>query len=149
MKIFYTLLPSYCLFVNGFPIWGWCIVKLSWQQSLVANISLSYSLNSLVPGRCSYNLESLQWRHNGRDIVSNHQPHDCLLNGLFRRRSKKTSKLRVTGLCAGNSPHKWPVTRKMFPFDDVIMQHFYQVISRTHILRISSKMWMPRNLTDD
>ena len=28
----------------------------------------------------------------------------CLLNGLFRRRSKKTSKLRVTGLCAGNSP---------------------------------------------
>ena len=24
-----------------------------------------------------------------------------------------------------NSPHKWPVTRKMFPFDDVIMWHFY------------------------
>ena len=46
----------------------------------------------------------LQWRHNGRDNVSNHQPHDCLLNCLFRRRSKKTSKLRVTGLCVGNSP---------------------------------------------
>ena len=47
---------------------------------------------------------ALQWRHNGRDSVSNHQHHDCLLNRLFRRRSKKTSKLRVTGLCAGNSP---------------------------------------------
>ena len=47
---------------------------------------------------------TLQWRHNGRDSVSNHQPHDCLLKRLFRRRSKKTSKLRVTGLCAGNSP---------------------------------------------
>ena len=47
---------------------------------------------------------SLRWRHNGRDGVSNHQPHDCLLNRLFRRRSKKTSKRRVTGLCAGNSP---------------------------------------------
>ena len=47
---------------------------------------------------------SLRWRHNGRDGVSNHQPHDCLLNGLFRRRSKKASKLRVTGLCVGNSP---------------------------------------------
>ena len=46
----------------------------------------------------------LQWRHNGRDSVSNHQPHDCLINRLFRRRSKKTSKLRVTGLCAWNSP---------------------------------------------
>ena len=47
---------------------------------------------------------SLQWRHNGRDSVSNHQPHDCLLNCLFRRRWKKTSKLRVTVLCVGNSP---------------------------------------------
>ena len=46
----------------------------------------------------------LQWRHVERDGVSNHQPHDCLLNRLFRRRSKKTSKLRVTGLCEGNSP---------------------------------------------
>ena len=46
----------------------------------------------------------LQWRDNEHDGVSNRQPHDCLLNGLFRRRSKKISKLRVTGLCAGNSP---------------------------------------------
>ena len=46
----------------------------------------------------------LQWRHNERDDVSNHQPHHCLLNRLFRRRGKKTSKLRVTGLCARNSP---------------------------------------------
>ena len=49
-------------------------------------------------------LRPLRWRHNGGDGVSNHQPHDCLLNRLFRRRSKKTSKIRVTGLCAGNSP---------------------------------------------
>ena len=47
---------------------------------------------------------TLLWRHNRRDGISNHQPHGCLLNRSFRRRSKKTSKLRVTGLCAGNSP---------------------------------------------
>ena len=47
---------------------------------------------------------TLQWLHNGRDSVSNHQPHGCLLNRLFRRRSKKTPKLCITGLCAGNSP---------------------------------------------
>ena len=46
----------------------------------------------------------LQWRHHGPDGVSNHQPHHCLLNCLFKCRSKKTSKLRVTGLCEGNSP---------------------------------------------
>ena len=38
------------------------------------------------------------------DGVSNHRHFDYLLNRLFRRRSKKTSKLRVTGLSAGNSP---------------------------------------------
>ena len=70
---------------------------------------------------------SLHWCHNDHDGVSNHQPHGCILNRLFRRRSKKTSKLRVTGLCEGNSPgpvnspHKGPVTWKLFPFDDVIM----------------------------
>ena len=47
---------------------------------------------------------SLRWRHNEWDGVSNHQPHDCLLNRLSGCRSKKTSKPRVTGLCAGNSP---------------------------------------------
>ena len=50
-------------------------------------------------------ISSWQWRHNGCDGVSNHQPHHCVLNRVFWRRSKKTSKLRVTGL-------KWnlPVT---------------------------------------
>ena len=46
----------------------------------------------------------LKWRHNEGDCVSNQQRFDCLLNRLFRRRSKETSKLRVTGLCEGNLP---------------------------------------------
>ena len=71
---------------------------------------------------------TLQWRNNGCDSVSNHQPHDCFLNRLFRRISKKTSKLRVTGLCAGNSPGTGEFPAQMannaekFPFDDVIME---------------------------
>ena len=47
---------------------------------------------------------SLQWRHNKCDGVSNHRCFDCLPHRLSRRRSKKTLKLRVTGLCEGNSP---------------------------------------------
>ena len=43
----------------------------------------------------------LQWRHIERDGVSSHRRLDCVLNRLFRRRSKKTSKLRVTGLFEG------------------------------------------------
>ena len=74
----------------------------------------------------------LHWRHNDHGGVLNHQPHDCLLNRLFRRRWKKTSKLRVTGLCAGNSPglvkspHKGPVTRKMVPFDHLMTSSWQQ-----------------------
>ena len=102
-----SLLTHICVTLSQW-VNGWH----NWLHALVLHLAFPYTL---------------RWRHNERDSVSNHQPHDCLLNGLFRRRSKKTSKLRVTGLCAGNSPgpvnypHKGPVTRKMFPFDDVIM----------------------------
>ena len=67
----------------------------------------------------------LQWRHNERDGVSNHQPYDCLHNRL--RPKQKKSKLRTTGFLRGinrwpvYSPHKWPVTPKMFSFNYVIM----------------------------
>ena len=100
---------------------------------------------SLSRGNTSDLVATSRWRHNGRDGVSNHQPQDCLLNHLFRRRSKKTSKLRVTGLCAGihrgpmNSPHKWPVTRKMFPFHDVIM-FWWVYVADTHPQSNSSKL---------
>ena len=78
-------------------------------------------------------LVTLQWRHNGCDGVSNHQPHHCLLNCLFRRRSQKHQSsaslafVREIHRWPVNFPHKWPVTRNMFPFNDVIMklEHWY------------------------
>ena len=48
-------------------------------------------------------MSPLQWYHNDRDGISIHQPHYCLFNPLFNHRWMKTSKLRVTGLCDGNS----------------------------------------------
>ena len=82
--------------------------------------------SKIVPRSLTEILDSLRWRHNGHDSVSNHQPHDCLPNRLFRRRSKKTSKLRVTGLCA--VPGEFPAQmasygEEMFPFDDLIMYY--------------------------
>ena len=76
----------------------------------------------------------LQWRHNEQDGVSNHQRLECLLNRLFRPRSKKTSKLR---LCEGN-PAQGPVTRKMFPFDDVIIDNPF-VIGLKHFFHWKRK----------
>ena len=53
---------------------------------------------------CCLGSISLQWCHNGRDGVSNHRRLGCLLNRLLRRRSKKTSKLRVAGLYMEHPP---------------------------------------------
>ena len=47
---------------------------------------------------------ALQWHHNEHGDFSNRQRPNCLLNILFGRRSKKTPKLSVTGLCDGNPP---------------------------------------------
>ena len=92
---------------------------------------------------------ALRWRHNGHVGVSNHQPPDCLLNRSFRCRSKKTSKLASLAFVRGihrvpvNSPHKGPVTRKTFQFDDVIMVFLVQMShypsERTSSLTMSPK----------
>ena len=73
---------------------------------------------------------TLQWRHNGHYGVSNHQPHDCLLNRLYsgadqRKHQSSASLAFARGIHRWpvNSPHKGPVPRKMFPFDDVIIKY--------------------------
>ena len=80
---------------GAFSSWG--------KKSMYEYIWVQHSDVNFV-GIQKKSLIALQWRHNGRDGVSNYQPHHCLLNRLLRRKSKKTSKLRVIGLCAGNSP---------------------------------------------
>ena len=86
---------------NFWVVWIVLWQNLSiWHGNQKPNICHSHDVYSSMRSDCI----SLQWRHNGRDGVLNHQPRDCLLNRLFGRRSKKTSKLRVAGRCAGNSP---------------------------------------------
>ena len=83
----------------------------------------------------SFWIKTLQWRHNGRDSVSNHQPAIVYFNVYSdadqRKHQSSASLAFVRGIHRGsvNSPHKWPVTRKMFPFDDVIMakRHFPRI----------------------
>ena len=121
----------------------YCFYALSemtkWTSYIYIVMHLQEFVNKWIMKTAEKSVSSLHWRHNDHGGVSNQQPHGCLLNRLFRRRSKKTSKLRVTGLCAGNSPGpvnsppKGPVTQKMVPFDDVIM-----VIQLPDLLTINS-----------
>ena len=93
-----------CIFVNGKS----CIhIHISLKIVLTDNVGSGNGLGPNSWHAIAWTTDGpilLRWRHNGRIGVSNRQYHDCLLNRLFRRRSKKTSKLRVTGLCVGNSP---------------------------------------------
>ena len=107
----------------------------------------------------SMNISS-QWRHNEHHGISNHQPHNCLLNHLSRHRSKKTSKLCIAGLCARNSPMtaEFPAQRasnaknvsiwwrhhvcgswcmltwKHFP-------HYKSIVTRNHLSLLNSPPW--------
>ena len=71
---------------------SWLFIKFC-SRCIAGNISVCGKLYS-----------PMQRRHNERDGVSNNRRHDCLFNRVFRPRSKKTSKLCVTGLCEGKSP---------------------------------------------
>ena len=97
------------LWAHAFLRWvyrGLCSDVIYWINLFASSIRpLSVQNWARSPSvKAMTGVRSLLWPHNGRGSVSNHQPHDCLLKRLFRRRSKKTSNLRVTGLCAGNSP---------------------------------------------
>ena len=81
-------------------IWYVRIAYWGLSNHLVTGGVMTKSAENILP----FVVSTLQWRHNMRYGVSNHQPHICLLKRLFRRRSKKTSKLSITGLCEGNSP---------------------------------------------
>ena len=92
----------------------------SWSRGM--NTSYLTNVDSFVMlffSLLSIHTDPLQWRHNERDGVLNRQPQHCLLNRLFRHRSKKTYKHRVTGLC----PRNWPVTGE-FPSQRPVTQSF-------------------------
>ena len=84
-----------------------CVIYASMCRS-------KFQQSSWLSRQMPLNLHPLQWRHNGRDVVSNHQPRHCFLNHLFRCRSKeKASNPSVTGLCAGISPETGEFSAQM------------------------------------
>ena len=88
--------------------------------------------------------------HNGHNGVSIHQPQP-LLNRLFRHRLKKTSKLRVTGLCAANSPLTSEFPAQMASnAENVSIWWRHHVQSKIYLFyeyRLASKVFIQRYTT--
>ena len=60
--------------------------------------------------------------------------YSTVYSGADQRKHQSSASLAfVLGIHRSpvNSQHKWPVTRKMFPFDDVIMTAFINAFSTT------------------
>ena len=87
---------------------------------------------------------ALQWRHNEYGGSSFHQRLDGLHKRLFRRRSKETPKLRVTGLSMTREfPSQRSSKRKKFPSDDVIMIKYACAYSSIEQYRnFVGEMWL-------
>ena len=70
---------------------------------------------------------SITVTYNESDCVRNHRLHDCLVYRLFCEDKRKHQSSALLAFGQGihrwpvNSPHTGPVTRKLFPFDDVII----------------------------
>ena len=110
------------------------IIEEIWMGNIYFSMGIicrHFLIRTLFVGKISHIVKDcfppLRWCYNGGDSVSNHQPHDCLLtvySGADQSKHQSSASLAfVWGIHRGpvNPPHKWPVTRKMFPFDDVIM----------------------------
>ena len=84
---------------------------------ITTNINLHY--NGVIMGAMASQITSLT-------IV-----YSTVYSGADQRKHQSSTPLAfVRGIHRGpvNSPHKWPITRKMFPFDDVIMFKLWQTL---------------------
>ena len=126
----------FCFMMNYWRMIFKSVVKSSWSflvERLKAwNIRIKVLYIYIKFRAIIYSLRNLQqtasislwWRHNGRDGLT--IVYSTVYSAADQRKHQSSASLAfVRGIRQGpvNSPHKGPVTRKMFPFDDVIMSH--------------------------
>ena len=69
---------------------GWILIELIYHKMKLAHQYHMFrihchSISNLLLQILSILVETLHWRHNGHSGISNHQPHDCLLNRFIGR----------------------------------------------------------------
>ena len=99
------------------------------SPNVITDPMLSSHYNDVIMGAIAFQITSLT-------IV-----YSIVYSDADQRKHQSSASLAfVRGIHRGpmNSPHKWPVTRKMFPFDDVIMTYIStSVIIRDGLWRVT------------
>ena len=126
IKLYYDI----CIKISKKVVRGnWFVIVISMISGILLQYHWGACSSSSLPAYVV-----LQWRHNEHHGVSNHQQLHCLFKRLFRssnqRKHQSSASLafvRGTHRWPVDSPHKGPVTRKMFQFDNVIMARTWTV----------------------
>ena len=84
------------------------ILHCLWQSHKTMHCISWAVLQNII--NCLHRFDSLQWRHNGRDGVSNHQPHGCLLNLYSDADQRKHQSSALLAFVWGI--HRWPVNSR-------------------------------------
>ena len=99
------------------------------QNTLYYHGNLTMQINIFMQAGL-FNLDMICCHYNEHHGVSNHQPHDCVLNrfsGSDQRKHQSSASLAfVRGIHRWrvNSPHEGPVMWRMFSLDDVMISQF-------------------------
>ena len=95
-----------------------------------SNIRRPFHYNDIIMGTIASQITSLT-------IV-----YSTVYSGADQRKHKSSASLAFVRKIHRGSPHKWPVRRKMFPFDDVIMlRHKFTLQKQASTDRQSSLNW--------
>ena len=121
--------------------WRAFSVNMTFCEWLLASSLLPYAYSgSLGTGKCRHYCDVIMGPI-ASQITSLTTVYSIVYSDADQRKHQSSMSLAfVQGIHRGpvNSPHKWPVTRKMFPFDDVIMRVMF---TRWHPWQIINHCW--------
>ena len=110
---------------TGYPDYWRCDRKMTIQGLITYHQSLDVFLTS------HYNVVIMSAM--ASQITSLTIVYSTVYSGANQRKHQSSASLafvRGTHRWPINSPHKWPVTRKMFPFDDGMMWHNVENVTK-------------------
>ena len=112
-------LCSWEVYIRGLRMWQ----KTVFSHNIARNLSRTHA---------RYHYDDVTMSLMASQITSLTIVYSTVYSGADQKKHQSSASLAfVRGIHQGpvNSEHKWPVTRKMFPFDDVIMLYGYSVQS--------------------
>ena len=122
----------YCNLLHGMSIYPCAEINqmMNYVNGIVAMFHLAFEGRNIRSPRSEYHYNDVIMGAIASQITSLTIVYSTVYSDADQRKHQSFASLAfVRGIHRGpvNSRHKWPVTRKMFPFDDVFMHQFCMI----------------------